>query len=91
MREEPLPWARFARWLEALASLRGPDLLRVKRILCVEGRERPVAVHAVQHVLHPPHELQSWSDADRRSRLVLITRNIPPAALETSFRAAVAG
>ena len=89
--EAPLPWTRFSRWLEALAALRGPDLLRVKGIVAVEGRSRPVVIHAVQHVLHPPRELPDWPDADHRSRIVFITRNITPAALETSFRAAVAG
>jgi len=89
--ESPLLWPRLARWLEAVASLRGADLLRVKGIVSVEGRARPVVVHAVQHVLHPPRELQDWPDADRRSRIVFITRNIAPAALEQSFRAAVAG
>jgi len=91
VQEGPLPWPRFARWLEALASLRGADLLRVKGIVVVEGRSRPVVVHAVQHVLHPPRELQDWPDGDRRSRIVFITRNITPAALEQSFRAAVVG
>jgi G3E family GTPase len=86
----PLPWQRLARWLEALASLRGPDLLRIKGIVAVEGRAGPVVIHAVQHVLHAPRELRDWPDADRRSRIVLITRGIPAAALETSFRAAVA-
>jgi len=88
--DQPLPWPHFARWLESLASLRGPDLLRVKGIVHVQGRSRPVVVHAVQHVLHPPRELPNWPDADRRSRIVFITRQIGEAALERSFRAAVA-
>jgi cobalamin synthesis protein cobW-like protein len=44
----------------------------------------------VQHVLHSPGELREWPDADRRSRIVLITRGISAAALETSFRVTVA-
>jgi G3E family GTPase len=91
VQDEPVPWPRFARWLESVASLRGPDLLRVKGIVHVQGRSRPVVVHAVQHVLHPPRELQDWPDADRRSRIVFITRGIAGAALEKSFRAAIAG
>lgn len=90
LHERPLPWSRLARWLEALAALRGPDLLRVKGIVAVEGRAAPVVLHAVQHVLHPPRELKAWPDADRRSRIVFITRDIAPSALETSFRAALA-
>jgi G3E family GTPase len=89
--DEPVPWARFARWLESVASLRGSDLLRVKGLVHVRGRSRPVVVQVVQHVLHKPRELQDWPDADRRSRIVLITRDIAEAALEKSFRAAVTG
>jgi len=90
VRDEPLPWPALARWLESLASLRGPDLLRVKGIVNVQGRSRPVVIHAVQHVLHPPRELSDWPDGDRRSKIVFITRAIGEAALEKSFRAAVA-
>ncbi|MBV9376163.1 MAG: GTP-binding protein, partial [Alphaproteobacteria bacterium] len=36
----------------------------------------PVVVHAVQHVLHPPVELEDWPDGDRRSRLVFVTRDL---------------
>jgi G3E family GTPase len=89
VRERPLPWPRFAQWLEALVSLRGPDLLRVKGIVAVEDGARPIVVQAVQHVLHPRRELQDWPDADRRSRIVFIARNIAPSALETSFSSAV--
>ncbi|HKF70127.1 MAG TPA: GTP-binding protein [Stellaceae bacterium] len=89
--DHPLHWPRFAHWLEALASLRGSDLLRVKGIISVEGRSRPVVIHGVQHVLHLPRQLQDWPDADRRSRIVFITRDITFVALEQSFRASVAG
>jgi G3E family GTPase len=88
--DRPLDWSRFAQWLEALASLRGSDLLRVKGIISVEGRSQPVVVHGVQHVLHSPRQLQDWPDADHRSRIVFITRDITAAALERSFRASVA-
>jgi G3E family GTPase len=91
VRDEPLPWLPFARWLESLASLRASDLLRVKGIVHVRGRSKPLVIHVVQHVLHPPRELQSWPDDDRRSRIVFITRNIDQAALETSFRAGITG
>ena len=30
----------------------------------------------VQHLAHPPVELQSWPDDSRQSRVVFITRNI---------------
>jgi G3E family GTPase len=75
--EAPLPWEAFARGMETLIALRGPDLLRVKGFLNVAGCRGPVVVHVVQHLAHPPVELAAWPDKDHSSRLVFITRNIP--------------
>jgi G3E family GTPase len=89
LRDEPVEWPRLRAWLTALASIKGPDLLRVKGIINVAGRPGPVVIHGVQHVFHPPVELKAWPDADRRSRLVFITRNIKAEALARSFTAAM--
>jgi G3E family GTPase len=72
----PLQWHAFARAMETLIALRGPDLLRVKGFLNVTGCRGPVVVHVVQHLAHPPVELAAWPDKNRASRLVFITRNI---------------
>jgi G3E family GTPase len=72
----PLRWDAFARAMETLIALRGPDLLRVKGFLNVAGCRGPVVVHVVQHLAHPPVELAAWPDKDRASRLVFITRDI---------------
>ena len=71
-----MAWPGLRAWLAALASLKGPDLLRVKGIVNVAGRAGPVVIHGVQHVFHPPVELARWPDDDRRTRIVFITRNI---------------
>jgi len=74
---EPIDWPPFARTMETLIALRGADLLRVKGLLNVAGCRGPVVVQFVQHLAHPPVELQSWPDEDHTCRLVFITRNIP--------------
>jgi G3E family GTPase len=89
-RDEPVAWPRLRAWLVSLATLKGPDLLRVKGIVNVAGRAGPVVIHGVQHVFHPPVELKSWPDQDRRTRIVFITRNIKAADLARSFTAAMA-
>jgi len=73
---EPLQWEHVANWLDALVLGHGEDLLRVKGILDVAGRERPVVVQAVQSLFHPPFELPAWPEGARKSRIVFITRNI---------------
>jgi G3E family GTPase len=77
--QAPMPWQAFARAMEVLTSLRGPDLLRVKGFLNVEGCQGPVLVQFVQHLAHPPVELEQWPDPTRETRVVFITRNIPEA------------
>jgi len=91
--EEPQPWPIFEQAMAVLTGLRGPDLLRVKGLVAVEGCRGPVVVHAVQHVAHRPVELEDWPDGDRRSRLVFITRGLRREAVERLFAAvgAVAG
>ncbi|GLR89513.1 CobW family GTP-binding protein [Bradyrhizobium iriomotense] len=74
--DEPLDWMAVSNWLAHLRSGRGEDLLRVKGILNLSGEPAPVAIHGVHHVFHPPVALAKWPDADRRSRIVFITRNI---------------
>jgi G3E family GTPase len=73
--DRPWPWRVLSAALTLLAELRGPDLLRVKGLAAVQGCAGPVVVHAVQHVLHKPMELEAWPGADRRTRLVFITRD----------------
>jgi G3E family GTPase len=85
--DDPVDWTRFAIWLTMLLHRYGEKLLRVKGILDVTGSTTPVAVHAVQHLVHPPRHLRAWSDEDRRSRLVFIARGLDPALIERSFRA----
>lgn len=85
--EEPLHWSAVATWLEMLIVTRGESLLRIKGILDVVGQERPIAIHGVQHLLHPPAPLPAWpkrqdGSDDRRSRIVFIVRDLPRAVIE---------
>jgi G3E family GTPase len=74
--DRPIKWQAFARTMDTLVTLRGSDLLRVKGFLDVEGCKGPLVVQFVQHLAHQPVELDTWPDADRRSRVVFITRGI---------------
>ncbi len=83
----PMPWPVFARAMETLMAMRGPDLLRVKGFLNVDGCGGPVVVQFVQHLAHPPVELAAWPDDIRASRVVFITRNIAEAQVRELFKA----
>jgi G3E family GTPase len=84
---EPIDWPAFSRTMETLTALRGPDLLRVKGLLNVAGCRGPVVVQYVQHLAHPPVELEAWPDEDRKSRIVFITRNVPERRVRALFAA----
>jgi G3E family GTPase len=85
--DAPVAWNGFARAMEMLTSMRGPDLLRVKGLIDVEGCRGPVVVQFVQHLAHPPVELEAWPDESRQSRLVFITRNIAERQVRALFAA----
>ena len=86
--DRPLHWQGVATWLDMLVATRGESLLRIKGILNVAGQDRPVAIHGVQHLFHPPALLAAWPDDDpRTSRLVFITRDLPRDVIEEGLRA----
>ncbi|MGI9522338.1 MAG: CobW family GTP-binding protein [Hyphomicrobiaceae bacterium] len=80
-----LQWQTLKNWLEWLTAMRGPDVLRIKGLIRIEGFSGPILVHGVQHVFHTPRELAAWPDEDERSRIVLIARDIPEVALRASL------
>jgi len=86
--DTPFTWAGFSAALELLATLRGPDLLRVKGIVNVEGQ--PVVVQGVQHIFHDPVTLDRWPSGDTGTRLVFITRHIEAAVIRNLLAAVVA-
>jgi G3E family GTPase len=90
--DEPLHWSAIATWLEMLIVTRGESLLRIKGILDIVGEARPIAIHGVQHLLHPPAPLPAWptredGTEDRRTRIVFIVRNLDRRVVEEGLAA----
>ena len=74
--------------MELLKSYHGENMLRMKGIVKVsDDPKRPVVLHGVQHVFHPPVRLASWPDGDERTRLVFIVKDIEKKMIEGLFRA----
>jgi G3E family GTPase len=86
--EEPIRAAAFELFLDLLRGLHGPKLLRVKGVVkLAEDPARPVVVHGVQHVFHPPIQLERWPDEDHRTRLVFIVDGLPEADVRKLYAA----
>ena len=86
-REQPISWAGFSAWLDLVSAMRGNDLLRVKGIISVrEHPSRPTVIHGVQHIFHPPIQLDQWPSDDHRTRIVFITKDIDQEVIEETLR-----
>ena len=73
--ERPATWSGLAAWISVMRERYGRDLLRCKGIVNVAGVAGPVVVHGVQG-LFDTLRLPAWPDAERRSRLVVIGRDL---------------
>lgn len=86
--DNPISPQALELFLELLTSYHGPKLLRMKGIIKLsDDPARPVVLHGVQHVLHPPVRLDGWPDGKAQTRLVFIVKDIDKAAIEDLFRA----
>jgi G3E family GTPase len=82
---EAVDWTVFSVWLSLLLHAHGPQILRVKGLLNVEGADRPVVLHGVQQLVHPPSHLERWPTDDHASRLVFIVRGLEPQRIQESL------
>ena len=86
--DEPVPQRALDLFLDMLRATQGPKLLRMKGIVrLAEAPEKPVVIHGVQHVLHVPAVLDAWPSDDRRTRIVLIVKDLDKAYVESLWAA----
>ncbi|WP_137930673.1 CobW family GTP-binding protein [Mesorhizobium comanense] len=84
----PVPFSAIEMFLDLLRSTHGERLLRMKGVIELkEDPSRPLVVHGVQKILHPPARLASWPDTQRGTRLVLITLDMPEDYVRRLFAA----
>ena len=85
-----LPFSTVEMFVDLLLSTQGDKLLRIKGIVeLAEDPSRPLVIHGVQKLLHPPARLPSWPDDVRGTRLVLIGIDLPRDYVERLFSAFV--
>ena len=89
--DAPIPDEVFDRWLNTLIGLRGPDILRIKGIVFLTDMEKPFVFHGVQHVFERPVPLEKWTGEDRRSRIVVIARDMSRPEIQSSLEMLRAG
>ena len=88
--ERPFSPDAFEVFIELLRGTHGPRLLRVKGLVALsDDPARPVAIHGVQHVFHPPHRLDAWPDADHRTRIVFILKDLDEGFIQSLYASLV--
>jgi G3E family GTPase len=87
--DRPVDPMALEMFIDLLRSAHGEKLLRMKGIVLMStSPERPLVLQGVQSVFHPPERLAAWPDpTDRRTRLVLITKDLPEAFVRDLFDA----
>lgn len=86
--DRPLSLAGLEMFLDLLLSTHGHRLLRLKGIVeTTDDPGRPLVIHAVQQILHPPARLAAWPDGRRGVRLVLIGFDVGEAYVRDLFAA----
>jgi G3E family GTPase len=75
-------------FMELLKSYHGANILRMKAIVKVSDEpSKPIVLHGVQHVFHPPVRLPAWPDGDNTTRMVFIVKDIEKPMIEGLFKA----
>lgn len=89
LHDRPVSPMALEMFVDLLRSAHREKLLRMKAIVALsDNPERPVVLHGVQSIFHPPVRLDAWPDpADRRTRLVLITKGLPESFVTDLFDA----
>lgn len=71
---------KLERYIGSLTSVYGPDMLRYKGVLYLDGVDRRVVFQGV-HMLAVSDALDSWGERKPSSKIVFIGRNLPEEAI----------
>jgi G3E family GTPase len=76
--DQPIDPAAIEMFIDLLRSAHGEKLLRMKAVVALsDNPDRPLVLHGVQSIFHPPQRLSVWPEgSDRRTRMVLITQDL---------------
>ncbi|MCZ7464338.1 GTP-binding protein [Rhizobium rhizogenes] len=87
--DKPIEPMAIDMFVDLLRSAHGEKLLRMKAVVKLsDNPDRPLVLHGVQNIFHRPERLAAWPDpSDQRTRMVLITKDLPEAFVQDLFAA----
>lgn len=80
--DRPIPWEDFADTMDTLVRIHGDSILRIKGVVWVTQTDRPIVIHGVQHLFHPPARIGTWPQGRPLTQIVFITRDLPQKMVE---------
>lgn len=83
--DEPMDWDLLSNWLGSVAFFHGPQVLRLKGLVFIDGDDAPYAIHGMRHLVHEPSRLSLARPSDGVSRIVFITSGLARSTLETAL------
>ena len=88
--DKPVDGQKVTAWLNQVLADQGPDILRAKGIVDVQGESKRLVFQAVHMMLEGDLQRDWKPDEDRYSRMVFIGRNLDEAQLKAGFEACAA-
>lgn len=86
--DKPVPYFALEVFIDLLRANHGAKMLRMKGIVELEeDPSRPVVIHGVQTLFHPPVRLSGWPNDRHETRLVMITDGIDETTVREMFDA----
>jgi G3E family GTPase len=67
----PMDWEKLCQRLGAIVARYGDKLLRVKGVIWTLGDTRPLVIHGVQRLFHPPARLERWTGPPTTSIVII--------------------
>lgn len=84
--DKPIPYFALEAFIDLLRANHGAQMLRMKGIVeLAEDPSRPVVIHGVQTLFHPPVRLPKWPDDHHETRLVIITDGVDEQTVRDMF------
>jgi G3E family GTPase len=81
---------KFMPWIQEVTQVQGPDILRSKGILALEGEPKRFVFQGVHMILDGDLQREWRADEKRESRVVFIGRNLDAAKLREGFLSTLA-
>lgn len=85
LRAGPVDTRRFFDWIQTTTQIDGPDILRLKGIIALDGDDDRYVVQGIHMIIEGDHQ-RPWKEGEKReSRLVFIGRNLDAEKLKAGF------